>query len=364
MIARVALSLLLFTTSCCYYRTGPNSLQRDSLLYNYALHDTLSSQLLLNIVRLHYKESPTFLQVGIISSAYENGLSLGSGLEFKWAKPSAASALLAPRVGAEVKEKPTTTYQHLRGEEFVKEFLSPIPLKSLILLNSSGWKIDHLLRCCVQRIKQIKNAPSNSSPQLSEEPDFIHLCNLLATLEKQDALTLTLQYNSSLDKEEVHLIFDREIADPSTLYSVKNMLRLDPEIDDFLLVSCRGRIECCSNAVTFEMRSPLSLFHFLSRGIETPFDDQLNGLVSANCEVQQRRREWQPFINGIFALHSGTPPTGSCPSAAVWHGRHLFYIDERDIATKSTFALLSQILALQINLPEIPAPVITLPLNN
>lgn len=364
MFSRASLLLLIFATSCSLYKTGPCSLQRDSLLYNYALHDTLSSQLLLNIVRLHYRESPTFLQVGIISSAYENGYSLGSGMEFKWTRPDTASALFAPRIGLDVKEKPTTTFQHLRGEEFVKEFLSPISIKSLVLLNSSGWKIDHLLRCCVQRIRHIKNAPDLHCGGETDEIEFITLCNTLAALDRQDAVTLTLQYNIAEKSDELHLIFDRDLADPSTLRKIKDMLRLDLESDDFRLVACRGRLECASSDITIEMRSPLSLFHFLSRGVETPLEDQMKGLIPTGLEDVRKRAAWSRLLDGIFTLRSGTPPKGTTPAAAVWRGGQLFYIDERDLATKSTFVLLSQILALQINMPEIPAPVITLPLNN
>ena len=65
------LGLLTFgilTTGC---QIGPSALKVSSLQYSDAVRIAQSEQLLINIVRLHYRDAPVFLGVSSISTQFE-----------------------------------------------------------------------------------------------------------------------------------------------------------------------------------------------------------------------------------------------------------------------------------------------------
>src|SRR5262245_51659476 len=148
------LSILLGSTMLtgCHPKIGPRNLREDSIAYNNALQSSNDAQILLNIVRMRYRDTPNFLQVGVISSAYE--FKKAATAEFI----EGASDFDLLRLTAELSEKPTVTYSPARGEAFVKEFMAPITFQTILLLNSSGWSLSRILRCCVQRMNDLKNA--------------------------------------------------------------------------------------------------------------------------------------------------------------------------------------------------------------
>lgn len=366
LMKKIALLLgCLFVTSCQPQKTGPYNLKFDSLSYNRALQNGVDSQLLLNIVRLRYRDTPTFLQVGVISTAYENTLGMESTFNFSQINKSSSTVSITPFVNFERKEKPTITFQPVRGEGFVKEFLSPIHLQTMVLLNSSGWKIDRIMRCCVQRLNGVNNAPSASGPTPKFAPDyekFLELSSLFAELEKEDAIDLIMEKSHDTGNIEVYLCIEKEFAQPDIVKRIWELLEVDPDLYKIRLVAYHGKRHR-KNEIIVDTRSPLSLLYFLSQGVHVPEIDQTMGKVTLTADDEGYLFNWDEVLNGIMKIHSGVPCDESVASTMVYYRDTWFYIDDSDLESKSTFSLLTQLLALQIKAPELPVTALTIPLN-
>jgi hypothetical protein len=352
-------------TGCYPQKTGPYALSEDSVEYNQALQSSLDSQLLLNIVRLRYRDTPTFLQVGVISAAYENTCAFGADFRLDSLNRANSAVSITPRINVDRKEKPTTTYSPVRGEGFVKEFLSPISVQSLVLLNSSGWKIDRILRSCVQRLNGINNAPTASGPTPDIVPDyklFLELCDYFRDLENNDAIDLVLEKHPETGKVDVYLVIDKEEANPQSLSRIWEILELEPGLDHIRLVPYHGRHHR-SDEINIDLRSPISLLYFLSQGVHVPEIDKMLGKVTVTADDQGNEFSWDKVLDGIMKVHSGPVPCGASPTTVVYYRGSFFYILDTDLNSKSTFSMLSQLLALQITCPNLPVTTLAIPLN-
>jgi len=363
---KIGLFITCVLLSGCYpQKTGPYNLSQDSIHYNQALQTSNDSQLLLNIVRLRYRDTPTFLQVGLISASYENTCAAGADFRLDALNQTNSTVSVTPRVSIERKEKPTTTFQAVRGEGFVREFLSPITLQSMLLLNSSGWKIDRIMRCCVQRLNGVRNAPTASGPTPIYAPEyekFLELMRLFVELEKDNAIDLVLQREGPKGATDVYLVFDKDAANPNTLFRVWQILDVDQGLEQVRLVPYHGT-KHCPKEVNVDMRSPLSLLYFLSHGVEIPEIDKLQGKVTRTADVSGYEFDWQTVLDGVLTVRAKVEPCEVLPAASVCYRGHYFYIDDRDLDSKSTFSLLSQLLALQITCPDLPVTAFTIPLT-
>ena len=62
VVAVVAMVVVALSAGCTV--TGPSRFEAGHVLYNQAVNLTTNEQLLLNLVRLRYRDTPTFLQAG------------------------------------------------------------------------------------------------------------------------------------------------------------------------------------------------------------------------------------------------------------------------------------------------------------
>ncbi len=85
-------------------------------------------------------------------------------------------------------------------------------------------------------------------------------------------------------------------------------------------------------------------------------------LPLALVDADGKAFDWNEVTGGLFRVHASK----SRPKRAAVRVRyrdHWFYIDDADLDTKSTFALLLQLLALQAGEESSGAPVLTLPVG-
>jgi hypothetical protein len=69
-----ALVAALFLAACAYF--GPQALENNRNPYNIAIQSTNDEQLLLNLVRLKYRDTPFFLQVSSVATQFKFNPSL------------------------------------------------------------------------------------------------------------------------------------------------------------------------------------------------------------------------------------------------------------------------------------------------
>lgn len=361
MKRHLLIAVCLLLTGCQANKIGPKNLSTDSMAYNHAVSDSIDSQVLLNIVRLRYRDIPTFLQVGIISSSYENFYSAGS--DFRLDALNRRSVFsMTPRFSVERNEKPTTTFQPLRGEGFVREMLSPISIQTLALLHNSGWRVDRILRCCVQRVNSLENAPSASGPTPDYAPQVTHfreLVSLFRELQMNSAMDLLKAKDPETGKVDYYLTFDKNRADPNTLARIWDLLDVEPGLERLRILASHGKPHR-KDEILIDTRAPISVMYFLSQGVDVPAWHEEWGKVTVTVDAQGNRFDWDEVVGGVIKVHSG-PICGQEPAVIVNYRGTDFYIDDSDLSSKSTFSMLSQLLALQTGAPEITPVILAIP---
>src|SRR4026208_411465 len=120
----LATIILIFTGLSGCASIGPGTVARDSFDYISAISDSWKAQMLFNLVKLRYGDTPVFLDVAsVITQTGVTGTFGGSGS--RWPNPffSAAGATAQGFYG----EKPTVTYLPMSGEKFARSLMTPIP---------------------------------------------------------------------------------------------------------------------------------------------------------------------------------------------------------------------------------------------
>lgn len=163
---------------------GPRQIDHGRLRYNEAVQRTFQQEMLLNLVRLKYRDNPEFLSIGGIAAQYSFEGSAGAGLTF----PAGGADVLGLTGRVARSEKPTISYTPARGEDFQKGLLAPIDIETLQLLARTGWSWERLLRTTVQYMNGVNNAISAGGPTPDTRPEFEEfrrLAFLLRELQKK-----------------------------------------------------------------------------------------------------------------------------------------------------------------------------------
>ena len=203
---------------------GPRFIEGSRTDYNVAMGNTESEQILLNLVRLRYGDAPYFLEATALNTQFLLAPSVEAGSTFDF--DGASTYSLKGKLAYE--EKPTVTYSPLRGENFVRQILSRISLETILLLDSSGWSTERVIRLCVEDINGIDNAAKASGPTPSEPPDisaFNELVTILASLEAKGGLSITESSNQTKStKYTVEFSSEKEFA--SEINKLRQVLRI------------------------------------------------------------------------------------------------------------------------------------------
>ena len=150
----------------CATGLGPAAVRGERPDYNRQIVRSADAEMLLNLVRLRYNDSPLFLEFGGVVAQYSYDASLSAGAQ----AGDGASGTFGS--GIAYSEKPTVTYTPLAGEEFATRMLAPIPLDSIMLFEQSGWSAERLLLVAAQRVNDLFNAPTASGPTPERKPDY------------------------------------------------------------------------------------------------------------------------------------------------------------------------------------------------
>ena len=149
---------------------GPDIIQASGNDYNIAIQRTTDEQLLLNLVRLKYRDTPLFLEVNSVSSQFKLFSEAAITANFKKQKTPENIGLSGK---LNFTEQPTITYLPLHGDGFIQKLLAPISLETILLLANSGWSVERIIRLAVQNINGIPNAPTASGPTPKMAPEYI-----------------------------------------------------------------------------------------------------------------------------------------------------------------------------------------------
>jgi hypothetical protein len=359
------LSLLLAVSGCA--SLGAQAMKGERTLLNTALQQTNDEQLLINLVRFRYGDTPAFLQVSSISSqlALDVGLSAGAELE-RNEVPSKNLFLFGGTAGYAT--RPTLSYVPLQGNEFIQQLLTPLTTEKILLLYRSGWHIKRLLTICVQGMNGLKNAPRASGPtpgRAPEHEDFSRALDLLRELERKDLVSLVhLPPASGNDPARVVLHIDPEARGLPETRALMALLNLTPNRPYYPLVYTQLQESHLApvDIIEIDTRSLLGVMFLLSNGVQAPEQDVKEGRVKVTYMESGQPFDWKGVLGDYLKVHADYQRPSDTQLRVNYRG-HWFYIDDADMESKSTFTFLSQIFSLQAGKAEGIVPVLTLPVG-
>jgi len=348
--------------------------------YNQAIARSWDEQLLLNLVRLRYRDTPLFLEVTSVSSQYSmtyaatatpslasgtarsvaTGVS-ASGSTFSKQKSTSRDEALELETGISYYERPTVQYTPIQGQKFVKQMLSPISLEALALLSESGWSVARLLSLCLQEMNGLENAPTAAGPTPEHAPryeEFAQATRYMRRLQLDGACEWAIEQSNV--GVGVLFVLSPESRDRVEVVALKRLLKLDPDCHEFAVSAQRFLGE--PDQIAVRTRSLLGVMYFLSQSVEPPMQHRDEGRVTVTLRENDERFDWADVLHGLLCVKS----RDSSPDGAFVKVRYRgswFYIDDADLNSKSTFGLLSFMFYLQAGDVKSIAPMLTLPVG-
>ena len=327
--------------------------------YNIAMQRTSNEQMLLNLVRLKYRDTPYFLEVSAVASQFK--LSSGASATTNF-KAQHFPEFLGLGASIDYAEQPTVSYSPLRGDAFVTRLLERVNINTLLLLYHSGWSVERVLRLCVQRMNGVENAPTASGPTPAHAPQFktfLRVSKLLRDLQQRGSLDMGYVRRAGHKTAVLYLAAGPGNPDAAEL---RNLLGLDPNAHRYWLVPGSGAAPKASDTIVLSDRSLLGIMYYLSQAVEVPARDRRDGKVTITRDASGHPFNWLRVTRHLFAVHSAANRPADAAVATHYRGSW-FYIDDSDLPTKSTFTLLAQLFSLQAGKGEGSGPVLTLPVG-
>lgn len=403
--------LALWCLAQCSCSIGPKVLENTRLRYNEAIKTTSEEQLLLNIVRLRYTDSPSSLAVSNIAAQNEFSQSLQAMPFFTSSGDVARSfATILPQAGISNADRPTLSYTPLDDQEFTRKLFTPLPLEGIAYLSRTTWPISTVFRLWLENLNWVSNAETASGPTPKQAPvyaEFVQGMQILQRLqdrrlvsffveEREEKLAEGIPANGVtghdvLDAAKENIEYRKDATGTWTAVKKKSqpLLRVavsglnDPDMLEFCRIFHLKPGETSYTLVSdkldpffkdvpaegttmldLESRSLLQVLFFVAHGVEVPPEHVTCGLVPMTLEPDGRVFDWHQVLEGLFRVCCSSskkrPPHAY---VAVHFAGYWYYIDERDRDTKATFALLLELSRLELTGKTGATPVLTLPLG-
>ncbi len=401
VLATCAVVVTLF--SACN-TVGPKAVRGARINYNEAIARTGDQQLLLNLVRLKYRDTPLFLEISSVSTQYNLEWSAGASQSFTdtdtltggvtrgvtgVAEAVAGNAANSLRgtgratgdrggsltrqrvdtdssgmdVGVGFYERPTITYNPLQGEQFVTQLLSPIPLDRLMLLSESGWSVARVFRACLQEMNGLDNASSASGPTPSYVPEyqaFQDATEMLRQLQVRGAVDFLQRVDEESETAHLEMRFKGSEAKSAEALAFRDQLRLSAQSDAFEMA--QSFYDGNADLLALRPRSLMGVLHFMSQGVEPPAVHVERGLVTKTVRDDGTPFDWSEVTRGLLRVASDASPPANAFVRVRYRG-HWFYIDDADLESKTTFGLLTTLFKLQSGDVKSLGPTLTLPVG-
>ncbi len=402
MRACVTLLLICNTLGCAF---GPKSVELDRRRYNESVEHTNREELLLNIVRLRYEDSPGTLKIP------------GLTTQRSWIKGAQAAGAFGPDAPnlAELAgsttwtERPTISYSTGSRDQSMAA-LTPLSTETLFALTLTGWKTTRLWTLIVENVNGVTNARGASGPVPMYPPDFGRFqsaVNSIQNLIDSDGVDISKKrmlvpvsppipiesispreirdataagYHYELAAEDASMMVLNKVDmrtvlrfSPDAIMSpdgqiVFDVLGLDRDATEFdLKVALGGKMTTSIEPdgerkhILVTPRSLRQIMYFLSKGVDLPCDHVEEGIVRVTQAGDGQCFNWKPAV-GCFAVRCAEDKPKDA-AIAIPYRDYWFYIEDCDTNSKRTMLLLDQIIEAQIEVGGAEnVPVLTLPL--
>jgi hypothetical protein len=391
---------------------GPKAVRYTRMRYNEVVRDTNDEQLLMNIVRLRYADSPVFIDLPNITSQFEisgGGNYLGGYGNQTPKRTSLGFGQMSLR------DTPTLSYHPREGREIAKSLLTPLSADLFIVVNA-GANIEQLLLLTINDINDVPNGPRATTlmPKVPEDNrQFLRGIQILDSLRDRDATELALgthedtetssdpisqssvrgsdllhaardgyvyrrikgQNQVTLRKREKELFLrvrdpyvnSPEMQEIARIFHVTPGLskyRIKSELNDEANDEAKAELPNPLEDDTFYMnlRSILQIMTFLSKGVCVPEEHVQSGVVPMTLGTDGRPFDWTQITAGNFRVHAQKHRPRNAEVAVQYRG-YWFSIAQNDVNSRAALAILEILFALQESDGKSVGPLLTLPLG-
>lgn len=402
--AAMSTLILVLTISGAGCVQGHRALKASHARHNDAIQARINEELLLNLVRLRYRDTPLFLRVGSVVTQFGFSAAAGASVDLNEAGPDA----LGLNAGVGISEEPTFTFTPLQDNEFVERLLTPIDLDVLVLLQRSGWSLDRVLRSTVQGMSGLGNAGSASGPTPAQAPEyqaFARASRALRALQVERLIEIGYEsrqaeistavpesnvrgsdlvaaaragyrFAAARDGELVLTGPTRSIVlrvpdsarTRAEFRELAHLLGLETDAPQYEIVAADANLaESLAPAgrrrsITISTRSLLGTLFYLAHTIDIPDEHYDLGLVTRTTDAEGRSFDWHDVAGDLMRVRAQQDYPQHAAVRVHYRG-HWYFIDDADLESKSTFALLLQLSSLQSGATAGSAPVLTLPVG-
>jgi hypothetical protein len=389
---------------------GPKALARTRLQYNEAVKTTSEEQLLLNIIRLRYLDTPSSLAVSNVAAQFEMNQSfqltpffVASGAEI-----ARTWTAILPQLGIGGADRPTFSLTPLDDQEFTRKLFTPLPLDGLVYLAKTTWPISTVFRLYLENLNWVSNAQTASGPTPRRAPVFDEFRRgvvALQTLQDRAQIVFGSEeraepqgsplptasvtardmveaaksgFEYRLDEQtqkwtlvkkiqQPMLFVDPKAVDSPEMSEVVKAFRLKPGLARYPLTQdTLGPFASGEGLALLEVetRSLLQALYYVAHGVDVPAEHQSASIVTVTREPSGEAFDWGPIMDGLFrvkSVRSDDRPAGA--HVAVPYRGYWFYIEQTDQDTKSTFSLLMELSRLELAGKTGVGPTLTLPIG-
>jgi len=393
---------------------GPKAVESSRLRYNEAVKSTTEEQLLLNIVRLRYIDSPSSLSVTTIADQQEVVAALRAMPFFTAAAAGNAfggyRGSVLPQAELSGASRPTLSYTPLDDQEFTRRLFTPITLEGAVYLAKTTWPISTVFRLYLENLNWVSNAETGSGPTPRDVPEYVDFLSGISALQRlQDRKLIALVTEerdekvtdavpsgpgtpgAAVEAAKAGLDYRKDSTGAWAIYRKKpqpvlrvgelvgndpdwlafcRAFQLDPakrkydltaeKLDPFLAGAPAAGVD----VLDLETRSLLQVLFFVSQGVEVPPAHASGGIAPLTGMDSGQVFDWQQVLGGLFRVcwadGKKRPPDAH---VAIRYQGYWFYIDKRDRDTMATFNLLVEVSRLELGAKTGTAPILTLPLG-
>ncbi len=283
-------------------QVAKQTLRADFTDFNTIIQRSQNEQLLLNLVRMRFREAPLFLQAGSLTASYENTVSAGADATAQQGDQS----LIGVTGTYTFSSKPTIAYTPVEGQQYVQQLMIEIPPQHFGMLFRAGWPVKKLCDLLVESVTTPGGEVLSARPKSPTHREFKQFVETLVAAEAVGRLSVAKRTDGGFDL----IVEDKTISLES-----------------------------------FRLRSLFSAM-----------------FETAECiDVPEPQRTWTTAPSPgdeIDVRVSAKPPTDAI--IAVEYGGWHYSIANDDIRSKDTLALFMQLARIQSGAPA-PGPVITIP---
>jgi hypothetical protein len=395
---------------------GPKALEQSHGRYNESIRRVYEEQLLRNLVHLRYNEVPLALDVSSIATQYELSAQAEARPFFSTESVNSifrAFSRVLPDVQVSGSSRPTISLTPTDDSDAIRQFITPIPGETLILLVQTGTPVSTVLRLWAERLNGVPNGVPAGTPQYPAALDFVrfqHIAELLQVAQDRELISLSaeeriqdrsgplppeavtaaaaveaakngLEYRPRPDGKTWALVRKQRVlklkVNPTAqgnpeLMELSQLLNLQPGLRQYELTFITGGIPDPirqpgppSAILQLVPRANAQVYAFLANGVEVPAEHLASGIAQPLTDLHGQPLDGREITRGLFEVHAckghRPPPTAfvAIPYRGYW-----YYIDDRDQSSKVAFAMVGQLSRLDFGrLRSASRPLLTLPVG-